>query len=74
MLIVTDDEGPLYYGNKKFSDYLKKADSMKYHDAAMFIKYAHNAEEENDYASKYNGKFIGIYQARENGYAEYYKA
>lgn len=74
MLIVTDDEGPLYYGNKKFPDYLKKADSMKYHDAAMFIKYAHNTDEDNDYASKYNGKFIGIYQARENGYAEYYKA
>ncbi len=74
MLIVTGDEGPLYYGNKKFKDPNNSNKKTKYHDAAMFIKYAHNKSEDANYANEYNGKFIGIYQAHENGYAEYYKA
>ena len=72
MLIVTGDEGPLYYGNKKFKD--SENHSTKYHDAAMFIKYACPEGKEAIYESTYNGKFIGIYQADENGYDEYYKA
>ena len=72
MLIVTGDEGPLYYGNKKFTD--SQNHSTKYHDAAMFIKYACPEGKEAIYESTYNGKFIGIYQADENGYDEYYKA
>lgn len=72
MLIVTGDEGPLYYGNKKFTD--SENHSTKYHDAAMFIKYACPEGKEAIYESTYNGKFIGIYQADENGYDEYYKA
>ena len=72
MLIVTGDEGPLYYGNKKFKD--SSGNSTKYHDAAMFIKYACPEGKEAIYESTYNGKFIGIYQADENGYDEYYKA
>lgn len=74
MLIVTDEEGPLYYGNKKFTDPKDSSISQKYHDAAMFIKYAHNNDQANEYASTYNGKFVGIYLAHENGYDEYYKA
>ena len=72
MLIVTGDEGPLYYGNKKFKD--PSGNSTKYHDATMFIKYACPEGKEAIYESTYNGKFIGIYQADENGYDEYYKA
>lgn len=72
MLIVTGDEGPLYYGNKKFKD--SQGHTNKYHDAAMFIKYACPEGKEAVYEDRYNGKFVGIYQADENGYDEYYKA